>query len=69
MEQLYDYKMVDNHSVVEQAHETQALAKELEQFLCVLPNKFVPGDIVAKLPPSWGFCYLSKAQETSVQRG
>jgi antirestriction protein len=30
MEQLFDYKMVDNRSVVEQAHEIQALAKELE---------------------------------------
>ena len=30
MEQLFDYKMVDNHSVVEQAHEIQALAKELK---------------------------------------
>jgi hypothetical protein len=31
MEQLYEYKMVENHSIVEQAHEIQALAKELEQ--------------------------------------
>ena len=30
MEQLLDYKMVDNRSVVEQANEIQALAKELE---------------------------------------
>ena len=29
MEQLYDYKMVENRSMVEQAHEIQALAKEL----------------------------------------
>jgi hypothetical protein len=33
MEQLYDYKMVENRSVVEWAHEFQALAKELELFL------------------------------------
>jgi hypothetical protein len=38
MEQLYDYKMVEDHSVVEQAHEVQSLAKELEQFPCVLPD-------------------------------
>jgi hypothetical protein len=43
MEQLYDYKMVEDHSMV----------KELEQFLCVLPDKFVAGGIIAKLPPSW----------------
>jgi hypothetical protein len=30
MEQLFNYKIVDNHSVVKQAHEIQALAKELE---------------------------------------
>jgi hypothetical protein len=45
--------MVENHSVVEQAHEIQALAKELEHFPCVLPDKFVAGGIIAKLPPSW----------------
>ena len=37
MEQLYDYKMVENYSVVKQAHEIQALAKELEFFPCPLP--------------------------------
>jgi hypothetical protein len=29
------------------------LDKELEQFPCVLPDKFVAGSIIAKLPPSW----------------
>jgi hypothetical protein len=53
MEQLYDYKMVENRSIVEQAHEFQSLAKELELFPCPLPNKFVAGGIIAKLPPSW----------------
>jgi hypothetical protein len=53
MERLFDYKMVENCSVVEQAHEIQALAKELELFPCPLPNKFVAGGIIAKLPPSW----------------
>ncbi|XP_021321381.1 uncharacterized protein LOC110437305 [Sorghum bicolor] len=53
MEQLFDYKMVDNRSVIEQAHEIQALAKELEQFPCVLPEKFMADGIIAKLPPSW----------------
>ena len=53
MEQLYDYKMVENRSVIEQAHEIQALVKELEHFPCLLPNKFVAGGIIAKLPPSW----------------
>ena len=69
MEQLYDYKMVDNHSVVEQAHEIQALAKELEQFPCVLPDKFAIDGIIAKLPPSWKDFSTSlkhKIQEFSV---
>jgi len=52
MEQLYDYKMVENHSVVEQAYEIQALAKELELFPWPLRDKFVAGSIIAKLPPS-----------------
>ena len=32
MEQFYDYKMTDERSVVQQAHEIQSLAKELEHF-------------------------------------
>ena len=51
MEQLYDYKMVQNRSIVEQAHEIQALAMELEYFPCLLADKFVAGGIIAKLPP------------------
>jgi hypothetical protein len=50
MEQLFNDK---NHFVVEQAHEIQALTKELELFPYPLPNKFVAGSIIAKLPPSW----------------
>jgi hypothetical protein len=52
MKQFFDYKMVDNRPVVELTHEIQALAKEFEQFLCVLPNKFVAGGIIARLPSS-----------------
>ena len=52
MEQLYDYKMVENYSVVEQAHEIQALAKELEYFPCLLSDMFVAGGIIVKLSPS-----------------
>jgi hypothetical protein len=57
MEQFLDYRMVENRFVVEQAHEVQALAKDLENYskevLCVLPNKFVAGAISTKLPHSW----------------
>jgi hypothetical protein len=37
MYQFLDYRTVQNRPVVE-AHEIQPLAKELEQFPCVLPN-------------------------------
>jgi hypothetical protein len=57
MEQFLDYVMVEDRSVVEQAHEVQALAKELENYSkvapCVLPNKFVVGAIIAKMPHPW----------------
>jgi len=70
MEQLYDYKMIENHSVVEQAHEVQPLAKELELFPCPLPDKFVASGIIAKLPPSWKKFATSlkhKRQEFNVE--
>jgi hypothetical protein len=53
VEQFHDYKMADGHSVMEQAHEIQTLAKELKIFGCVLPDKFVAGCIIAKLPQAW----------------
>ena len=43
----------NERSVVQQTHEIQSLSKELEYFKCVLPDKFVAGTIIAKLPPSW----------------
>ncbi|KAK1696986.1 hypothetical protein QYE76_013683 [Lolium multiflorum] len=69
MEQYYDYRMTDERSVVEQAHEIQSLAKELEQFKCTLPDKFGAGGIISKLPPSWRNFVTSlkhKRQEFSV---
>ena len=44
MESFRNFKMVNKHSVVEQAHEVQVLVKELELLKCPLP---------AKLPSSW----------------
>ena len=49
MEQFHDYRMVDDRSVLEQAHEIRTLAKELENFGTMLPDKFVAGCIIAKL--------------------
>jgi hypothetical protein len=53
MEQYHDYKMTDGKSIVEKAHEIQCMAKELEHLKINLPDKFVAGGIIAKLPPSW----------------
>ena len=47
MEQFHDYRMVDDRSVVEQAHAIQTLAKEFENFGTVLPDKFMAGCIIA----------------------
>ena len=57
MEQFLDYRMVEDRSVVEHAHEIHTLAKDLKncskESPCVLPNKFVAGGIISKLPPFW----------------
>jgi hypothetical protein len=49
--------MVEDRSMVEQAHEVQAPAKELENYNkeapYVLLDKFVAGAIITKLPHSW----------------
>jgi hypothetical protein len=42
--------MVDDRSVVEQAHEVQTPAKELKMFECVLSDKFVAGCMISRLP-------------------
>nr|ABB47331.1 retrotransposon protein, putative, Ty1-copia subclass [Oryza sativa Japonica Group] len=52
-----------------EAHEIQMLIKELENNHCELPDKFVAGGIIAKLPPSWSDFATSlkhKRQEFSV---
>jgi hypothetical protein len=45
--------MVDGKSMVTQAHEIQCIVKELRVLKIVIPDKFVAGGIIAKLPPSW----------------
>ena len=52
MESFHDYMMVNTRSMVEQAHEIQCIAKDLEFLKCNLPDKFVADCIIAKLPPS-----------------
>jgi hypothetical protein len=53
MESFHDYKMADNRSIVEQAHEIHCIAKELDHLKIVLPDRFVAGCIIAKLPFTW----------------
>jgi hypothetical protein len=45
--------MVDRKSVVTHAHEIQCIVKEFRLLKIVVPDKFVAGGIIAKLPPSW----------------
>jgi hypothetical protein len=52
-DQYREYMMVDDRSVVEQNHGIQLLVGELAHSNFVLPNKFVVGDNIAKLPPTW----------------
>ena len=70
MESFHDFGMVNNRSVVEQAHEVQILIKELELLKCPLPDKFVAGCIIAKLSSSWrnfATTHKHKRQEISVE--
>jgi hypothetical protein len=53
IEQYHDYQMVDGKSVVIQVHEIQCMVKELELLKIIIPDEFVAGGIIAKLPPSW----------------
>jgi hypothetical protein len=55
----HEYKMVDDRSIMEQAHEIRLLVGELAHFDCVLPDWFVVGGIIAKLPPSWKYFSMS----------
>jgi hypothetical protein len=70
MESFHDYRMNDNRSIVEQAHEIQCIAKELDHLKIVLPDRFVVGCIIAKLPSTWRNFVTSlkhKRQEISVE--
>jgi hypothetical protein len=70
MESFHDFRMVNNRFVVEQTHEILNLVNELELQKCHLPNKFVAGCMIAKLPSSWRnfpTTLKHKRQEISVE--
>jgi hypothetical protein len=52
IEKYHDYQMVDEKSVVTQAHEIQCMVKKFGLLKIVVPDEFVAEDIIAKLPPS-----------------
>jgi hypothetical protein len=67
MEKYHDYKMVDNRSVVEQAHEIQLIVRDLQQHGHNLSSRFVAGSIIAKLPPTWrGFATSMKHKRQNI---
>jgi hypothetical protein len=53
IEEYHDYQMVDGKSVVTQAHEIQCMVKELVLLKIAVPDEFVAGGIIVKLPSSW----------------
>jgi len=70
MESFHDYRMVNNRSMVEHAHEVQCIVKDLDLLKCPIPDKFVAGCIIAKLPFTWrnfATTLKHKRQEISVE--
>ena len=53
IQKYFDYKMLDNISVLDQAHELQILVNKLHDLSINIPEPFQVGAIIAKLPPSW----------------
>jgi len=49
----FEFKMVDNLSVLDQMHELQVLVYKLRDLSINIPESFQVGAIIAKLPPSW----------------
>jgi hypothetical protein len=49
----FEFKMVDNLSVLDQMHELQVLVNKLRDLSINIPESFQVGAIIAKLPPSW----------------
>jgi hypothetical protein len=53
IKQYHDYQMVDGKTMVTQAYEIQRMLNELTLLMIVIPDEFVVGGIIAKLPHSW----------------
>ncbi|WVZ54109.1 hypothetical protein U9M48_004964 [Paspalum notatum var. saurae] len=67
MESFHDFKMVNDKSIVQQAHYIQYIAKELKILKYSLPDPFVAGCIIAKLPSLWrSFATALKHKRTNM---
>ena len=65
IQKYFDYKMLDNISVLDHVHELQILVNKLRDLSINIPELFQMGAITAKLPPSWNnfrkkFLHMSK---------
>ena len=53
IQKYFDFKMLDNVSVLDQMHELQILVYKLNDLSIKILELFQVGAIIAKLPPSW----------------
>ena len=53
IQMYFDYKILDNISVLDQVHELQILDNKLRDLSINIPELFQMGAITVKLPPSW----------------
>uniref|UniRef100_A0A2N9HML0 Integrase catalytic domain-containing protein n=1 Tax=Fagus sylvatica TaxID=28930 RepID=A0A2N9HML0_FAGSY len=53
IQKYFDFKMMDNVSVLDQVHELQIMVHKLNDLSIKIPELFQVGAIIAKLPPSW----------------
>ena len=53
IQKYFDYKMLDNVSVLDQVYELQILVNKLRDLSINIPESFQVGAITAKLPPNW----------------
>ena len=53
IQKYFDYKILDNISVLDQVHELQILVNKLCDLSINIPESFQVGAIIAKLSPSW----------------
>jgi hypothetical protein len=49
----FEFKMVDNLSILDQMHELQVLVNKLCDLSINIPESFQVGAVIAKVPPSW----------------